>query len=226
MPNRSECTSGAAQRRARGIIQIRARNGRACAQISSDRARPRQRRLYRLCQRPSRSRGFRPLRPMSWVTSAREVFPVLVDDMARSDAKAARDADKGKPLVLLGHSMGVVCRAALFCSIIANCWTVVALSGDNRARSAGRRGKWRVAGSSRISMHLSRPRANPVRLAEPRQGRCRRLHRRSAVRISTSNAEVVWVAVRPSRPGSRPSRRLAGYATICRCFCSWVISIR
>jgi alpha-beta hydrolase superfamily lysophospholipase len=32
-------------------------------------------------------------------------FPALVDDMARV-TQAARDADKGKPLVLLGHSMG------------------------------------------------------------------------------------------------------------------------
>src|SRR5258708_19434262 len=31
-------------------------------------------------------------------------FPVLVDDMARV-TQAAPDADKGKPLVLLGHSM-------------------------------------------------------------------------------------------------------------------------
>src|ERR1700736_2097001 len=32
-------------------------------------------------------------------------FPVLVDDMAKV-TQAARDADKGKPLVLRGHSMG------------------------------------------------------------------------------------------------------------------------
>src|SRR6202165_2931940 len=32
-------------------------------------------------------------------------FPVLVDDMAKV-TQMARDAEKGKPLILLGHSMG------------------------------------------------------------------------------------------------------------------------
>ena len=32
-------------------------------------------------------------------------FPVLVDDMAKV-TRAVRDADNGKPIVLLGHSMG------------------------------------------------------------------------------------------------------------------------
>src|ERR1700688_1731697 len=123
-------------------------------------------------------------------------FPVLVDDMVRV-TQAARDADKGKPLVLLGHSMGSF-AAQLYLLDHSELLDGVALSGTNRARSAGRRGN---GGSleARGSQCIFRARANPVRLAEPRQGRCRRLHRRSAVRIQRQRG-VVWVTVRRRAP--------------------------
>src|SRR5260370_14515326 len=54
-------------------------------------------------------------------------FPVLVDDMAKV-TQIARDAEKGKPLILLGHSMGSF-PAQLYLLDHIKRLDVVALSG-------------------------------------------------------------------------------------------------
>src|SRR6202163_2528146 len=132
-------------------------------------------------------------------------FPVLVDDMARA-TQAARDADKGKPLVMLGHSMASI-GAPLYLLDHTKLLEGVALSGPTALdllAAAAMAGRWKLEDPQCIF----RARANTVRLAEPRQGRCRRLHRRSAVRIQRQRG-VVWVAVRRraparDRPGDWP----------------------
>ena len=127
-------------------------------------------------------------------------FPVLVDDMAKV-TQMARDAEKGKPLILLGHSMGSF-AAQLYLLDHSELLDGVALSGTTALDllgAAAMAGRWKLE-----DLNASfEPARTPFRLAEPRQGRCRRLHRRSAVRIQRQRG-VVWVTVRrraPARDG-------------------------
>src|ERR1700737_134972 len=72
-------------------------------------------------------------------------FPVLVDDMARV-TQAARDADKGKPLVLLGHSMGSF-AAQLYLLDHSELLDGVALSGTTALDllgAAAMAGRWKL----------------------------------------------------------------------------------
>src|ERR1700722_20223583 len=72
-------------------------------------------------------------------------FPVLVDDMARV-TQAARDADKGKPLVLLGHSMGSF-AAQLYILDHSDLLDGVALSGTTALDllgAAAMSGRWKL----------------------------------------------------------------------------------
>jgi alpha-beta hydrolase superfamily lysophospholipase len=68
----------------------------------------------------------------------------------------ARDGEKGKPLVLLGHSMGSF-AAQLYLLDHSELLDGVALSGTT-ASIYWAPPQCRVAGSSRILMHLSNPR--------------------------------------------------------------------
>ena len=72
-------------------------------------------------------------------------FPVLVEDMTRV-TRMARDADKGKPLVLLGHSMGSF-AAQLYILDHSDLLDGVALSGTTALDllgAAAMSGRWKL----------------------------------------------------------------------------------
>src|ERR1700726_2476153 len=72
-------------------------------------------------------------------------FPVLVDDMARV-TQAVRDADNGKPIVLLGHSMGSF-AAQLYLLDHSELLDGVALSGTTALDllgAAAMEGRWKL----------------------------------------------------------------------------------
>ena len=72
-------------------------------------------------------------------------FPVLVDDMSNV-TRMARDADKGKPLVLLGHSMGSF-AAQLYLLDHSELLDGVALSGTTALDllgAAAMSGRWKL----------------------------------------------------------------------------------
>jgi alpha-beta hydrolase superfamily lysophospholipase len=72
-------------------------------------------------------------------------FPVLVDDMAKV-TRMARDADNGKPLVLLGHSMGSF-AAQLYLLDHSDLVDGVALSGTTALDllgAAAMSGRWKL----------------------------------------------------------------------------------
>src|SRR5258706_2454763 len=83
-------------------------------------------------------------------------FPVLVDDMARVTQAARAMPTRASHSSCWATAWGRLPRSSI-CSIIANCWTVSRYPGQPRSISWAPR-QWRVAGSSRISMHLSSPR--------------------------------------------------------------------
>jgi len=121
----------------------RARNGRACAQISSDRAR-----LvsagYTVYANDHRGHGEFAAQANVLGDFGPGGFPVLVDDMARV-TQAARDADKGKPLVL-GHSMGSF-AAQLYLLDHSELLDGVALSGTTALDllgAAAMAGRWKI----------------------------------------------------------------------------------